>query len=57
MKKLVTDNELLFERLGTIEFSSDRKRMSTIVRDRKGQVIRFIKKIGTFDLNFLLVLF
>lgn len=38
MRKLVTDTDMKFERLSTLEFTSDRKRMSTIVRDRKGQI-------------------
>lgn len=39
IKKPLADKELHFERLYTLEFTSDRKRMSTIVKDRKGQVI------------------
>lgn len=39
IKKPVVDNDLHFERLHTLEFTSDRKRMSTLVKDRKGQVI------------------
>lgn len=38
MRKLVTDTSLHFDRLATLEFTSDRKRMSTIVRDGKGQI-------------------
>lgn len=37
-RKMVTDTELKFERLSTLEFTSDRKRMSTVVRDKKGKV-------------------
>lgn len=38
IKKPVVDNDLHFERLHTLEFTSDRKRMSTLVKDRKGQI-------------------
>lgn len=32
---------LRFERLHTLEFNSDRKRMSVIVKDRNGEVIHY----------------
>lgn len=44
-RKLVTDPELKFERLCTLEFTSDRKRMSTVLRDKNEKVI-YTKKIG-----------
>lgn len=37
-RKISTNTNMRFERLATLEFTSDRKRMSTIVRDGKGQI-------------------
>lgn len=38
-----TSTDLNFERLYTLEFSSDRKRMSTIIRDPIGQIWIYTK--------------
>ena len=44
-KVFKTDNShvLSFTRLHVLEFTSDRKRMSVIVRDKKGQIWLFMK--------------
>lgn len=39
----MTYNELNVERLSTLEFTSDRKRMSTIIRDAKGDIWLYTK--------------
>lgn len=36
-------NEIKVERLCTLEFTSDRKRMSTIIKDRKGDIWLYTK--------------
>lgn len=42
-KVATSSNEINVERLNTLEFTSDRKRMSTIVRDGKGDIWLYTK--------------
>lgn len=41
--KILAYNEINVERLNTLEFTSDRKRMSTVVRDEKGDIWLYTK--------------